>query len=63
MGQPYIQVRANRLGKIRGRDPHYHLLIVVDDGNGNRTYYRGGHRQEVLAVLVLEELPASLAVT
>lgn len=42
MGQPSIEVRANYLGKLPGADPHYHLVIVVRDGNGNNTYYRGG---------------------
>jgi hypothetical protein len=42
MGQPSIQVRANRLGQLPGSDPHYHLYIVVNDGKGNLTYYRGG---------------------
>jgi hypothetical protein len=42
MGQPSIQVWANRLGQLPGADPHYHLYIVVDDGKGNQTFYRGG---------------------
>jgi hypothetical protein len=42
MGQPSIQVWANRLGQLPGSDPYYHLYIVVDDGKGNQTYYRGG---------------------
>jgi hypothetical protein len=45
MGQPSIEVRANYLGDLPGFDPHYHLVIVVDDGNGNKTYYRGGPEQ------------------
>jgi hypothetical protein len=39
MGQPTIQVRANRLSAPG--NPR-HLVIVVDDGKGSKTYYRGG---------------------
>jgi hypothetical protein len=39
MGQATIQVRANKL-RLPGSPRH--LVIVVDDGNGNKTYYRGG---------------------
>jgi hypothetical protein len=42
MGQPSIQVRANYITKVPGFDSSYHLFITVDDGNGNKTYYRGG---------------------
>jgi hypothetical protein len=42
MGQPSIKVYATELGQLPGYDPHYHLTIVVDDGQGNQTYYRGG---------------------
>jgi hypothetical protein len=48
MGKPSIEVRANYLGKLPGGDPYYHLLIVVRDGNGNNTYYRGGPDDNVV---------------
>jgi hypothetical protein len=47
MGQPYIQVRGNYLGELPGGKRYYHTLIVVDDGNGNKTYYRGGPENRV----------------
>jgi hypothetical protein len=47
MAKPTIEVRANYLGKLPGFDPHYHLLIVVRDGHGNNTYYRGGPSENV----------------
>jgi DNA-directed RNA polymerase subunit H (RpoH/RPB5) len=47
MAKPTIEVRANYLGKIPGFDPYYHLLIVVRDGHGNNTYYRGGSDGDV----------------
>jgi hypothetical protein len=50
MAKPTIEVRANYLGKIPGFDPHYHLLIVVRDGHGNNTYYRGGPDGDVTPI-------------
>jgi hypothetical protein len=40
-GEPYIEVRANKLGQL-GNAEWYHLYAVYHDGKGNECFLRGG---------------------